>query len=933
MAIKDSILNVVIRAKDLAQGTLARFRRGLKDTDEQAEKTSNSLGNLARRAGQVVGAFVGFESVRRGIIGVLRTGDQFEQLNIQLEALTGSAEAGQEAFEWIREFTRNTPLQLEDTTAAFVRLKAFGIDPTNGTLQSLVDANARVGGSSEQLERIILQLGQAWAAGRLQGENFKTLLESGIPVLDILSDVTGKTAAEVLEMSTNGELTRDVMQQLFDELGRQADGAAARSMSTLTGITSNLKDAWQGFLFTVAQSGALDSAKVQLQELLNAANRLADDGTLERWANAVSDAIVGLFNGIRTGIDTIIRFRGEIALLAKAFVAIKIAQATTQLIGWSRAAVRAAANTGILGGAINGSIRSFGRVQSAMAALSSFALGWEFGSYLRNQFVFVEKASNTLVAGLLKGWATLELGWEATKAIFNDDTVEQATARYRQRIDEISESNRILNEEAQKAADSLANVGKQGQEAVQEIRTIVDLTTDAITTTSKTAGKAVDEALERLDQDITKIKTGIGELGTQAIADFNLIRQAIEESGESGEQEAARLSAAFLGAFEKIETEAGREQLLAGLRQAVASGIISLAQFEELLEEVGLAALGAEKDLDSLGDAAERAAGKTRDLGRASQEAAEAAEAGAQRGGGAFAILTGAIAGYTQQVAALSDRARAEFVDLATGIQGAGEVAGGLEVRLAEVTQRIRDIRFQGLRTFDATGLQGALQKLGTSAATVEKRFLEQQIALRDLGDQYEAGAISAQRFVREGELALQNADLLDDASLDRFRGQIAAARVEMERLRDTTADTLGNLQDELDRLRGNTVAIEERRNQQRIQDLENQLGRNRALGDDQSIRDAEESLRIAREISQVQRERANEARREQQQANAEAARGARQEESQRARNGASGSNAVNSGSTQTINLRLEGGQTASIQTDNPDALLDLLSAAGFTTA
>ncbi|MTI13004.1 hypothetical protein E1189_08235, partial [Sansalvadorimonas verongulae] len=77
--------------------------------------------------------------------GVLSVGDKYERLAIQMEALMGSVAAGEQAVGWIKEFTKSTPLQLDQVTQAFVTLKNFGLDPMDGTLLALVDQNAKLG--------------------------------------------------------------------------------------------------------------------------------------------------------------------------------------------------------------------------------------------------------------------------------------------------------------------------------------------------------------------------------------------------------------------------------------------------------------------------------------------------------------------------------------------------------------------------------------------------------------------------------------------------------------------------------------------------------------------------------------------------------------------------------------------------------------------
>ena len=52
---------------------------------------------------------------------------------------------------WIQDFAKNTPLQLDEVTQVFVRLKAFGIDPMNGAMQGIVDQAYKLGGGFEEL--------------------------------------------------------------------------------------------------------------------------------------------------------------------------------------------------------------------------------------------------------------------------------------------------------------------------------------------------------------------------------------------------------------------------------------------------------------------------------------------------------------------------------------------------------------------------------------------------------------------------------------------------------------------------------------------------------------------------------------------------------------------------------------------------------------
>ncbi|WP_345195521.1 tape measure protein, partial [Kistimonas scapharcae] len=227
-------------------------------------------------------AGTGFYALKRAMTGVLSTGDQFERTAVQLKAVMGSVEDGEKAFAWIREFTQNTPLQLQDVTNAFVLLRNFGFDPTDGTMQSLVDMNAKLGGSQEKLQRITLQLGQAWGNQKLQYEEIKTLIENGVPVWDLLSQATGKNVTELRALSAQGKLGRDVIRGLIDAMGQSSQGAAADAMSLLSGYVSNLKDRWSEFANLIAESGWLDYIKDNLRQLNQSLETLDKNGKLKQ---------------------------------------------------------------------------------------------------------------------------------------------------------------------------------------------------------------------------------------------------------------------------------------------------------------------------------------------------------------------------------------------------------------------------------------------------------------------------------------------------------------------------------------------------------------------------------------------------------------------------------------------------------------------------
>ncbi len=273
---------------------------------EHMYRVDAARGALASGAKQVLGfaaAFVGLNAVfdlarrgldlvRTGIVSMLQTGDQFEGLQTRMNALMGSMAAGEAATAWVKDFARTTPLELTDVTDAFAQLKAYGVDPMNGTLQALVDQNEKLGGGMDRLQGIISAVGQAYAKQKLQTEEILQLVERGVPVWDMLSKVTGKNAADLQELASKGKLGRDVLAALVKEIGNLSAGAAEANMDRLSGIISNLKDQATDFYNRIANAGALEYVKDQLKQLSDRISQMAADGSLDALAKGLSDAFV-----------------------------------------------------------------------------------------------------------------------------------------------------------------------------------------------------------------------------------------------------------------------------------------------------------------------------------------------------------------------------------------------------------------------------------------------------------------------------------------------------------------------------------------------------------------------------------------------------------------------------------------------------------------
>lgn len=282
-------------------------RKADKDLDSLAKTSKTVEGNVTKMAsafsntlkGAVAGVSFGYLAK-----DILDTNRQMEMLRASLTSVTGSIESGKDAFKFVQQFAVDTPFEVEDLTKAFISLKNFGIQPTAQVMQAISDQASKLGGSTETLNSIVLQLGQAYAKGKLQQEDMVILAERGVPVYDLLSKTLGKTVAEIQQMGSKGQLTRDVIQRLIEVMGKEATGSSVRAMETLSGSISNLSDAWKNFEDTLMQ----DKSEGLIKSIVN---NVA--GTI----NSVSALIDGNLSGQINRLETMIQYYQRGNLLIK----------------------------------------------------------------------------------------------------------------------------------------------------------------------------------------------------------------------------------------------------------------------------------------------------------------------------------------------------------------------------------------------------------------------------------------------------------------------------------------------------------------------------------------------------------------------------------------------------------------------------------------
>jgi hypothetical protein len=219
--------NIVRLQKDMesARKTVDGAMASITKSVESAMRTVGAL-----FAGVSIGAFAG------KLVSVER---EFGTLNASLVTVTGSAREADKAFALLTNFAATTPFSLQEVTAAFIKMKAMGLDASEGALRSYGNTASAMGKSLNQMIEAV--------ADAATGE-FERLKEFGIRAKSEGDRVTLTFRGVSTNIGKNAAEIEGYLRRIGDV---DFAGAMDARAATLDGAISNLGDSWDSLFRTI----------------------------------------------------------------------------------------------------------------------------------------------------------------------------------------------------------------------------------------------------------------------------------------------------------------------------------------------------------------------------------------------------------------------------------------------------------------------------------------------------------------------------------------------------------------------------------------------------------------------------------------------------------------------------------------------------------
>jgi tape measure domain-containing protein len=253
-------------------------KKGFDAVNKQVKSTRGSFLNLKNAILGVLGSVV--------VKQALDLANSFQQVQNRLKLVTNSTNELLNVQEKLFVVAQKTRGAFAETVTLYQKLalnsKNLGLNQ-NQLLTITENVNKAIaisGADSIQASAGILQLSQAFASGRLQGDEFRSISENIPVILDILAQSTGIARGELKKMAGEGKLTSEVLAKALFEATSDLDSQFTKLAPTISQATTVMGNSLLNLVGKIFEatnaSTLLSKALIEVSKQMDEASKMVD---------------------------------------------------------------------------------------------------------------------------------------------------------------------------------------------------------------------------------------------------------------------------------------------------------------------------------------------------------------------------------------------------------------------------------------------------------------------------------------------------------------------------------------------------------------------------------------------------------------------------------------------------------------------------------
>ncbi|MFQ8943509.1 tape measure protein [Veillonella rogosae] len=271
------------------------------------------LMNAAKSGAAFAGAAMGIEAAGRALkdmaVSAVKTTDQLTQLRARINLINDGSQSTAEIMDKVfsaANRSRGSFLDMADSVAKLNLLAKDAFTSNDEAIYFVEQLNKQfkiAGAGVQETTSAMYQLTQAMAAGKLQGDEFRSIMENAPMLAQSIAQEMGLSVGQLKEMSSQGLITADIIKNALFASAEETNAKFAEIPMTFQDIGTKLQnDLIAAFQPVMEELGNMTSSDAFMSVL----NELAFAFKVVAAAAQVSIAIIkGAFSGLSVVITTI----------------------------------------------------------------------------------------------------------------------------------------------------------------------------------------------------------------------------------------------------------------------------------------------------------------------------------------------------------------------------------------------------------------------------------------------------------------------------------------------------------------------------------------------------------------------------------------------------------------------------------------------------
>lgn len=317
------------------------------------------LMDAAKSGAAFAGAAIGIEAAGRALkdmaVNAIKTTDQLTQLRARIDLINDGSQSTAEIMDKIAAAanrSRGSYLDMADSVAKLNLLAKDAFSSNDEAVYFVEQLNKQfkiAGAGVEETTSAMYQLTQAMASGKLQGDEFRSIMENAPMLAQSIAQEMGLSVGQLKEMSSQGLITADIIKNALFNSAEETNQKFAEIPLTFQDIGTQLQnDLITAFAPVMQEIGNMASSDL----LQGALNELAFSFKVVAAAAQVSIATIkGAFSALSVVINTgksIVSSFAQLFITSMPAVAVAIAGVTAAFVGYKATLILCSTQTAAL---------------------------------------------------------------------------------------------------------------------------------------------------------------------------------------------------------------------------------------------------------------------------------------------------------------------------------------------------------------------------------------------------------------------------------------------------------------------------------------------------------------------------------------------------------------------------------------------------------